>query len=83
MHLICNHALYNFEFASINSINKLNPHCKLTVLSQAFIPSESILAFFESLENYRTENSEIDTIMEIFKYLEDNFIVRLHRDIRQ
>ncbi|KAF0986783.1 hypothetical protein HZS_6372, partial [Henneguya salminicola] len=50
-------------------------------LSHAFCRPESVLHCFESFENYLIEKVQMDTIMEIFKYFEDNFIGRLHRNI--
>ncbi|KAF0985885.1 hypothetical protein HZS_8179 [Henneguya salminicola] len=54
-----------------------------TFLSQAFCPPGSVLYCFESFENYLIEKGQRDQIMEIFKYFKDNFIGRLHRNIRQ
>ncbi|KAF0988117.1 LOW QUALITY PROTEIN: hypothetical protein HZS_7479 [Henneguya salminicola] len=52
-------------------------------LSHTFCPPGSILHCFESFENYLIENSQMDQIMEICNKFEDNFIGRLHRNIRQ
>ncbi|KAF0989040.1 hypothetical protein HZS_1174 [Henneguya salminicola] len=38
---------------------------------------------FASFENYLIQKGRMDQIMEIFKYFKDNFIRRLHRNIRQ
>ncbi|KAF0987718.1 hypothetical protein HZS_8078 [Henneguya salminicola] len=56
---------------------------KKLFLSHVFCPPGSILSCFESFENYLIENCLMDQIMEIFKYVEDNFIGRLPRKIRQ
>ncbi|KAF0988141.1 hypothetical protein HZS_3385 [Henneguya salminicola] len=52
-------------------------------LSHAVCPPGSVLFCFESFENYLIEKGQMDQIMEIFKYFEENFIGRLHRNIRQ
>ncbi|KAF0985985.1 hypothetical protein HZS_5377 [Henneguya salminicola] len=48
-----------------------------------FGPPGSVLHCFESVENYLIEKGPMDKIKEILKYFEDNFIGRLHRNIRQ
>ncbi|KAF0987654.1 hypothetical protein HZS_5698 [Henneguya salminicola] len=118
IYLNCNHAMCDFELASINSFNQRNRLCELTgcfcnlsqckwrkiqeivlstlyvndhlfrknikmFFSHALCPPGSVLHCFESFENYFTEKGQMDQIMEIFKYFEDNIIGRLHRNIRE
>ncbi|KAF0992010.1 hypothetical protein HZS_7575 [Henneguya salminicola] len=52
-------------------------------LSHKFCYPQGLLYCFESFEHSLIENGQMDQIMKIFKYFEDNFIGRLHKNIRQ
>ncbi|KAF0988109.1 hypothetical protein HZS_1486 [Henneguya salminicola] len=46
--------------------------------SHAFFPSGCALSCLESFENYLIENCQIEQILKIFEYFENNFVGRLH-----
>ncbi|KAF0989202.1 hypothetical protein HZS_7521 [Henneguya salminicola] len=64
----------DFELALINSFNQRNPLCELLDVS----------SLFRNICGGRfKKNGRMDKIMEIFKDFEDNFIGRVHKNMRQ
>ncbi|KII64466.1 hypothetical protein RF11_14847 [Thelohanellus kitauei] len=48
----------------------------------AFVPMDQVISYFETLEDYISNNNAMDSLRGLFEYFEDTFIGRLRRNAR-
>ncbi|KII62459.1 hypothetical protein RF11_13830 [Thelohanellus kitauei] len=48
----------------------------------AFVPMDQVISYFETLEDYISNNNAMDSLRGLFEYFEDAFIGRLRRNAR-